>query len=145
MCNWFFVLVLLFFHIIHLQQWMSACEHSRESAPLPKRYLNHKGIDRVRVCNHTDQGNAWYLEKKVGRIAMGNSHLQELPSTSRRHTSYTKKGQKKELWLKGIVFWNKKKMLWKGLLWPAAQVCLCSDYQVTAVQILTGSSKNQNN
>lgn len=141
MCNWVFVLVLHFFHIIHLQQWMSACEHSRESSPLPKEDLNHKGIDRV--CNYTDQGNAWYLEKKVGRIAMGNSHLQELLSTSKRQV--TQRGQKKELWLKGIVFWNKKKMLWKGLLWPAAQVCLCSDYQVTAVQILTGSSKNQNN
>lgn len=94
MCNWLFVLVLHFFHIIHLQEWMSACEYSRESTPLPKGYLNHKGIDRVRVCNYTDQGNAWYLEKNVGRIAMGNSHLQELPSTSRRHTTYTRRTEK---------------------------------------------------
>lgn len=38
----------------------------------------------------TDQGSAWCLERRVARIAAGNSHLQDFPSTSKRHKNYPK-------------------------------------------------------
>lgn len=38
----------------------------------------------------TDQGSAWCLERRVARIATGNSHLQDFPSTSKRHRDYRK-------------------------------------------------------
>lgn len=104
---------------------MSACEHSRESITLLERYLNHKSIGRVRVCNYTDQGNAWYLEKRLPELQW-TAPIYKSFQTPATDIWVTQRRQKKELWHKGINYLNKTKMLSKSFA-DQLQRCVCAE------------------